>query len=225
LEFARGRREHEASVEGRDLKMSDATAPVSTVAAENEAGPAAMRDRVPMWLAVSITVVVSLPFGLWLGDYNLPLWVSFIVWAEYFVLGGKLAAIKVIIPAYLIGVFGAMCITTATALLGRVTGNSGIVAEGDVAAYIGMFVGFCVLLYAVRWVPMPLFGSASLPFFNGVSVMLGVLFTAAFITAAPDGIDPVLEPAVAAIGAALAGLLGCFLGWFNVTVLFRVPAE
>ena len=29
----------------------------------------------------------------------------------------------------------------------------------------------------------------------------------------------------AAVGAALAGLLGCFLGWFNVTILFRTPVD
>jgi len=203
--------------------MSEATTASSAATGEANATTVVMRDRVPLWLAVSITVVVSLPFGLWLGDYNLPLWVSFIVWAEYFVLGGTPAALKVIIPAFLIGVFGALCITTVTAVLERVTDDAAILAQGDVAAYIGMFAGFCVFLYAVRWVPMPLMGSASLPFFNGVSMMLGVYFTAAFITAAPEGIDPVFEPAVAAIGAALAGLLGCFLGWFNVTILFRVP--
>jgi hypothetical protein len=188
-------------------------------------GTGAKRDRVPLWLAVAITVVVSLPFGLWLGDYNLPLWVSFIVWAEYFVLGGTPAALRVIVPAYLVGVFGAMCVTTGTALLERLLDGAGVVAERDVAAFIGLFVGFCVFLYAVRWVPLPLLGSASLPFFNGVSMMLGVLFTSAFITAAPAEIDPILEPAVAAIGAALAGLLGGFLGWFNVTILFQVPAD
>ena len=54
---------------------------VASNAASSAAGAqtSVMRDRVPLWLAVSITVVVSLPFGLWLGDYNLPLWVSFIV--------------------------------------------------------------------------------------------------------------------------------------------------
>lgn len=199
--------------------MSDTTAGVERAQPEAPI----MRDRVPIWLAVAITVVVSLPFGLWLGDYNLPLWVSFIVWAEYFVLGGKPAALKVIIPAYMIGVLGAMSITTGTAILERVLDGAAIRAEHDVAAFIGMFVGFCIFLYAVRWVRMDLFGSASLPFFNGVSMMLGVFFTAAFITAAPEGIDPILEPAVAAMGAALAGLLGCFLGWFNVTILFRTP--
>jgi len=202
--------------------MSETTAPPSTAAEEGEAAPIVMRDRVPMWLAVAITVVVSLPFGLWLGDYNLPLWVSFIVWAEYFVLGGQPAAIKVIVPAFLIGVLGAACITTATVLLERAFDGAMIVAANDVAAFVGMFLGFCVFLFLLRYVPLDLFGSASLPHFNGVSMMLGVFFTGAFITAAPEGIDAVFEPAVAAIGAALAGLLGCFLGWFNVTVLFRV---
>lgn len=187
--------------------------------------PAAIvtRDRVPMWLAVSITVVVSLPFGLWLGDYNLPLWVSFIVWAEYFVLGGTPSALRTIIPAYLVGVVVAFLITTANRVLEAALGGRAIVAPDDVAAFVAFFVGFCVLLYATRWVPLPLDTSASLPFFNGISVTLGVFFTGAYLAAAPGGLDPVLEPAVAAVGAALAGLLGCFLGWFNVRILFREP--
>lgn len=191
----------------------------------DQAEPPVVRERVPMWLAVAITVAVSLPFGLWLGDYNLPLWVAFIVWAEYFVLGAKPAAIKVIVPAFLIGVLGATSITTGTVLLERAFSGATFVAENDVAAFVGMFIGFCVFLFLLRYVPLDLFGSASLPFFNGVSMMLGVFFTGAFLTAAPEGIDPVFEPAVAAVGAALAGLLGCFLGWFNVTILFRVPAD
>lgn len=182
-----------------------------------------MRDRLPLWLAVSITVAVSLPLGLWLGDYNLPLWVSFMVWAEYFVLDGKPAALKVIVPAFLIGVLGAASITTFTVLLERLLDGATLVEEHDVAAFIGMFVGFSVFLFLSRYVPMDLFGSASLPFFNGVSMLLGVLFTGAFIAAGPEGISPVFEPAVAAVGAALAGLLGCLLGWFNVTILFRTP--
>lgn len=31
-------------------------------------------QRVPLWLAVAITVLVSLPFGLFLGKYNIALW-------------------------------------------------------------------------------------------------------------------------------------------------------
>ena len=52
------------------------------------------KDRIPLWLAVAITVVVSLPFGIWLSRWNLPIWVSFIVWAEYFALGAKAQALS-----------------------------------------------------------------------------------------------------------------------------------
>jgi hypothetical protein len=32
-------------------------------------------------------------------------------------------------------------------------------------------------------------------------------------------------PAIAGIGAILAGLLGSFLGWLNVVILFQRPAR
>ncbi len=44
-------------------------------------------NRIPLWLAVAVTVVLSLPFGLWLGRFNFTLWCSFVVWAEYLALG------------------------------------------------------------------------------------------------------------------------------------------
>jgi hypothetical protein len=43
-----------------------------------------IKGMIPLWLAVAITVLVSMPFGLWLGKFNVALWCSFIVWAEYF---------------------------------------------------------------------------------------------------------------------------------------------
>jgi hypothetical protein len=207
------------------MAQDPAAADAEGATAEETRPAPVMRDRVPIWLAIAITVVVSLPFGLWLGDYNLPLWVAFIVWAEYFVLGAKPSALKVIIPAYLIGVLGALGITTFTAALQSLLDGMGLLAEDDASAFIGLFAGFCVFLYLVRYVPLDLFGSASLPLFNGVSMLLGVYFTGAYLAAAPADLSPLLEPAVAAVGAALAGLLGCFLGWFNVTILFRTPAE
>ena len=57
----------------------------------------------PLWIAVPITVLVSLPFGLWLGAWSLPLWLAFIVWAEYFTLGARPAALKIMIPAFVSG--------------------------------------------------------------------------------------------------------------------------
>jgi hypothetical protein len=182
---------------------------------------ATTKDRIPMWLASAITVVVSLPFGLWLGAFNLPLWAAFIVWAEYFQLGARPAVLRTVIPAYLIGVGGAVAITTGNALLERLIPDATIVSRGDVAAFVSFFVGFCALIYAMRW--MATTRTGTLPFFNGISMTLGVLFTGAFEAAVGPGADPVVLPVVAGIGAALAGLLGAFLGWFNVAIMFTRP--
>jgi hypothetical protein len=62
-----------------------------------------IKETIPLWLAVAITVLVSIPFGLWLGKWNFTLWVGFIVWAEYFQYGAKPSAIKLILPSYTYG--------------------------------------------------------------------------------------------------------------------------
>jgi len=69
-----------------------------------------VKNRIPLWLAVAITVVVSLPFGLWLDAWSLPLWAAFIVWAEYFLLGGKPEGLKIMVPSYILGVIGAVLV-------------------------------------------------------------------------------------------------------------------
>ena len=45
------------------------------------------KETIPFWLAVGITAIVFLPLTIFLGKYNIPLWVSFIVWAEFFNFG------------------------------------------------------------------------------------------------------------------------------------------
>ncbi|MGZ3588157.1 MAG: DUF1097 family protein [Candidatus Limnocylindrales bacterium] len=182
------------------------------------------KDTIPLWLAVAITVCVALPFGIWLVKIdpklvNIPIWASFIVWAEYFALGAKPAALKIIVPAYILGVIGAGIIMTLYAVLITPIGN-------DPALFASCFVGFCVLIYAMKYLPVTQTGS--LPFFNGISMMLAVYFTGAFPTAL-FGVDPATQstllPALASLWAILAGLLGAFLGWFNVTIMFprQVP--
>lgn len=182
-----------------------------------------IKDTIPLWLASAITVCVSLPFGLWLGKYNLPIWVAFIVWAEYFTLGAKPAALKIIVPAYLLGVCAATVILTGYVLTARTLGDVRLFVANDIAQVGVFFVGFCIVIYAMRFVPITKVGM--LPFFNGISMMLGVYFTHSFIAVADVTFDAgvyatALEiPALAAAGAALAGLLGAFLGWFNVAIM------
>ena len=189
------------------------------------------KDTIPLWLAVAITVCVALPFGLWLTKIdpnltNIPIWASFIVWAEYFALGAKPAALKIIVPAFILGVIGAAIIMTAYALL--ITPLGDLVGDAEVGGYVALFaaafVGFCVLIYAMKY--MPVTQTGSLPFFNGISMMLAVYFTGVFPTAL-FGVDPATQkellPALAALWAILAGMLGAFLGWFNVTIMFPRP--
>jgi hypothetical protein len=188
------------------------------------------KNTIPLWLAVAITVCVSLPFGIWLGNWNLPIWASFIVWAEYFAMGATPSALRTIVPAYILGVVVAAIIMTAYMLLAQALGTGTIVSVGDwaftynnLALFIAAFVGFCVFIYAMKWFPVTQTGT--LPFFNGISMGLAVFFTGAFVKPFAADIDPNLLPAIAAVGAILAGLLGAFLGWFNVVILFPRPAK
>ena len=181
------------------------------------------KDTVPLWLAVAITVCVSLPFALWFGRWNLPIWVSFIVWAEYFALGAKWQALIKIVPAYISGVVVAEAIMTFYVWLLKELGTTHWVKPGDLALFIAAFVGFCVFIYLMKYIPF--WGQNTLPFFNGISMGLAVYFTSAFIHPFPAVVSVYALPWMAAVGAVLAGLLGAFLGWFNVTILFPRPVR
>lgn len=175
------------------------------------------KDRIPLWLAVAITVAVALPFGIYLGKWNLPIWVSFIVWAEYFQLGAKPKALETILPAYAIGVLATVTILTVYVWL-----NSFITAQmhvpGDISLFLSFFFGFCVFIYWMKYIPVTV--SGSLPYFNGITMTLAVFFTGAFLAPFPADISAYALPAIAGFGALLGGLLGAFLGWFNVTIQF-----
>jgi hypothetical protein len=190
-----------------------------------------MKDTVPLWLAVAITVCVSLPFGIWLGDYNLPIWASFIVWAEYFALGAKAKSLLTIVPAYIAGVIVAEVIMTSWVLINQNTTPSTVVFNigdwamtyADIALFGVCFVGFSVFVYAMKyWKTLQ---TGSLPYFNGISMGLAVFFTGAFLKPFGADLDPNLVPAAAGVGAILAGVLGAFLGWFNVTITFPRPVR
>jgi hypothetical protein len=189
------------------------------------------KNTIPLWLAVAITVVVSLPFGIWLSKVNLPLWAAFIVWAEYFVLGAKPSALKIMVPAYTLGVVGGALICELYQVFAKAFGDGNIVNFGlqnltnnNLALYLSFFVGFCILIYAMKWMAVT-DGAGTLPFFNGISVFLGVYFTGTFLTWFKDfniGADTIGYAIVifAAISAFLGGMLGAALGWFNVVILF-----
>lgn len=179
------------------------------------------KDTIPLWLAAAITVVVSLPFGLWLGDWNLPLWIAFIVWAEYFALGAKPKVLTTIIPAFVLGVAGATVVLVFTALVSRALPDARLVTDGDAAVFLGFFLAFLPVVYAMRFLPVTQ-GPGELPFFNGISMGLAAHFTGQYGTVLGE-LDPVLAPLASSLAAVLAGVLGAVLGWFNATILFPRP--
>jgi len=186
------------------------------------------KNTVPMWLAVAITVVVSLPFGLWFDAWNIPLWAAFIVWAEYFVLGGKPEALKTMVPAYVLGVVGAAFVLFIMVALLKAMPDLKLVKPGDLPIAIALFIGFCLVIYAMKFVPV-VNGAGTLCFFNGISMGLATFFVGTgvfshYVTYGGISISGdlgyYLTPVITSIPAILAGLLGAFLGWFNVTILF-----
>jgi len=175
-----------------------------------------MKDSIPLWLAVAITVVVSLPFGLWLGKYNLVLWCAFIVWAEYFALGAKHAAIRIILPSFIY----AVALTSLTLFLIPYLGFlPKLVAPGDLGIAVALFIGVAFMVYSMKWVKV--FQEGSLPFFNGISMSLAVTFTGSF---PKPGIEA-LAPFAAGAWAIASAVLGVALAVFNIWILFPREVE
>ncbi len=168
------------------------------------------RETIPLWLAVSLTVLVSLPFGMALGSFGLPLFAAFIVWAEYFALGSRPSALRIIIPSFSLGAAGTAVAMSAAALLEPSLSPNGAFA-------ICLAVGVGVMTWSMRF--STTLQAGSLAFFNGISMLLAVYLTESF-PAASFTTEPVLLPLVAGVWTILAGLLGAGLGWFNVTITF-----
>jgi hypothetical protein len=178
--------------------------------AEIQMETAKTKETIPFWLAVSITVMCILPLGLYFGQYSLPLWVAFIVWAEYFALGANLGTIKTIIPAYTTGAFWGVCmILLYTWLATFMTGAS------VYPMYIALFVGVSVMVFVMRY--FKVFQTGSLAYFNGLSMLLAVYFVGAHPAFTTNAYVLVLLSGAYALAG---GYLGWFIGWFNVTITF-----
>lgn len=172
-------------------------------------------QRVPLWLAVAITVLISLPFGVYLGEYNLALWASFIAWAEYFALGAKADALKLIWPLYPLGALSMALFATFN--------NYFFVYQGwdlMTSVAIWLFIWVCIAVYIMRFHPN--FWKGSLPYFNGISMYLAFYFAgvAAGKGAGPLTGDPLLDPWIMWLWVSFAGIFGGFLGWLNVQITF-----
>lgn len=136
---------------------------------------------------------------------------SFIVWAEYFALGAKPAAAKTIIPAFS---YSAMLTGVILAVITLLTFLPSLVVPGDLAVAVGLFVGVAFLVYSMKWAEV--FQTGSLPFFNGLSMVLAVYFTGSY----PPVVTGFLAPIFAAVWTVVLALFGVALGLFNVWITF-----
>lgn len=176
--------------------------------------------RIPLHWAVAITVALALLPTFLLGKWSFPVWVSFIVWAEYFALGAKLGTWKVILPSLPFGaiVGGAAWISSAVALAPYL-GGQGLLW----ALFLTSFVWITLLVYGLRWTQA--FTVGVLAVFNGLTLFLAVYFTGSIPQVGPLA-NPYYVIWWACLWTILMAYFGWFLGWFNVVITFpRKPAS
>jgi hypothetical protein len=174
-----------------------------------------MKDTIPLWLAVAITVAVSLPFATYLGKFNFSLWISFIAWAEYFALGANPKVLKIIFPA-----FAASSLWTGFMvwLITPFSGLPKLFAAGDLATQVAFFIGVSIMVYCMKYVKT--FQVGSLAYFNGMSMTLAVIFTGSTPKLNFIAVHPQSATFIAALWAIGMGWFGAILGWFNVVITF-----
>lgn len=167
--------------------------------------------RIPLHWAVAIVVICVLPLAFLLGKWSFPIWVSFIVWAEYFALGAKLNTWKVIIPSLPFGaIIAAVWCSSAVALAPYVGGLMWSLALTNI-------LWVTLLVYGLRWTHAWTVGTLAV--FNGLTLFLAVYFTGSI-----PQVGPLENPQYviwwACLWTILMCYLGWFLGWFNVLITF-----
>jgi len=176
------------------------------------------KETIPFWLAVGITAIIFLPLTIFLGKFNIPLWVSFIVWAEFFTFGATVKkAGKFILLAFPAG--AAICalgFIASFSLSAALPGLGGPSGSGMWGMWIGFGVAVCVLVYVMKF--SKVFSEGSLAYFNGMTMMIAVLFTNSF----PKGAEMTIQmnTVIACLWTIVAGYFGLFLGWFNMAITF-----
>lgn len=171
--------------------------------------------RVSLPWAVALTVFISLPFTFFLGKYNYPLWVCFIVWAEYFALGGKPDTWKLIIPSLPFGAFfGAVWCAIAVALADLIIG-------GQYNMFWGLaLANFIVLPIFIALIPRwHIWEKGTLAVFNGFTLFLAVYFTGSIPQVGMLN-NPYWVILWAFIWTVVMAYFGWFLGWLNVAFTF-----
>lgn len=175
------------------------------------------KPRVPFWLAVAIAVTLTWPAALYAGRFAMPLWAVFVVWAEYFALGAKPEALKVMFPNF---IYGSLSVTIGTLLYVWIQ-SWGLINDPKTnttfSLAVGYFIIFCLLLKSMEYGWS--FASTGLPLFNGVALTLGVFFTGTYWHLF-ETTNLYVIALLASLTAIAAGLMGGIVGWINVILTF-----
>lgn len=179
--------------------------------------------RVPLWISVPIVVLISLvASSLTIGIFALALWSSFIAWAEYFALGAKPDALKLIWPLFPLG---ALTMALFAFFNHIFILNFGWNAWVSVAVWL--FIWVLIAVYIMRFHQN--FWKGSLAYFNGLSMFLALYFALylpggfscpAGVGCGPVTGNPYLDPWILWIWISLSGIFGGFLGWLNINLSF-----
>lgn len=174
--------------------------------------------RISLPWAVVILIILALPLNFYLGKWNFPTWVCFIVWAEYFALGANIDTWKLIIPSIPFGAgVGAAWCTSAVFLTGILVPILGPL-NGAYAGYaITSIFWIAFLVYGLAWSPS--FTGGTLAVFNGFSLQLAIYFTGTIPEVGPMN-NPYYVIWWGAVWTILMGWLGWIFGWFNVVLTF-----
>lgn len=174
--------------------------------------------RIPLPWAASLMLLLVLPLTFYLGVWNLPLWVAFIVWAEYFALGAKLSTWKVILPSLPFGALvGALWCASATYLSQFIEPYVGSLHSVYLAYAISNLFWVTLIVYGCQWTEA--FQKGTLAVFNGFTLQLAVYFSGSLPKI--ESIDGSYEIIAASFFWAVAlAYFGWFLGWFNAVLMF-----
>ncbi|MCL2781817.1 MAG: hypothetical protein FWD74_10105 [Actinomycetia bacterium] len=189
-------------------------------------------ERMPMWLAVGLSVVVGIFPGLWFGSYSFVLWLAFTVWAVYLNFGGTIKGGGRVMLAYIGGGASAALVQLFNIRLSQwmtfgPSFNNPVLPPNThvVPVFIAYFIGFCVVVWWMKFRPQ--FLVDSLAYFSGISLTLGVIFTGlgmnSYIAHNTNAYVYVIGALILSIISAFGGCVIAFISvWLNGA---KAPAE
>lgn len=174
--------------------------------------------KMPLHWAVAVVCALAIPLAFFLGKFNVPIWVCFVVWAEYFALGGTPATWRLILPSIPFGALTGAAWSAGALAVGKLIG-------GELGFFWGfMITNFVFLTLMVYLMPrVAAWRDGSLAVFNGLALFFAVYFTKSVPPVGPLD-NPWWAIVLALLWTVATAYIGWVLGWLNGK-LTAPPAE